>query len=65
MSSTENYLVFGANVDECSVVARRFVAVAIKDISYLESQVFEIHLGKERTLVELFLGELPNDMQMT
>ena len=64
MSSTENYLVFGANVDECSVVARRFVAMAVKDISYLESQVFEIDLGKERTLVEFFLGELPNDMKM-
>ena len=64
MSSAENYLVFGANVDECSVVARRFVAMAIKDISYLESQVFEIDLGKERILVEFFLGELPNDMKM-
>ena len=47
-----------------NVVARRFVAMAIKDISYLESQVFEIDLGKDRTLVEFLLGELPNDMKM-
>ena len=37
MSSTENYLVFGANADECSVVARRFVAMAIKDILFGKS----------------------------
>ena len=64
MSSTENDLVVGANVDEYSIVARRFVAMTIKDISYLESQVFEIDLGKERTLIEFFLGEIPNDMKM-
>ena len=62
MSSTENYIVFGANVDENSVISHRFIKMALKDIIYLESQVFNIVASD--VAVEFVLGELPNDMKM-
>ena len=56
-SSSENFLLFGENVEENSEVVRNFISKLISDI---ESKVFEI--GSIR--VEFKLGELPNDMKM-
>ena len=63
-SSFENFLIFGANVEENSLVVKRFVLKTIHDIKYLESKVFDIMLGETQHKVEFFLGELPNDMKM-
>ena len=63
-SSFENFLIFGANVEENSPVVKRFVLKTILDIKYLESKVFDIMLGETLHKVEFVLGELPNDMKM-
>ena len=59
-SSSENYLLFGANVEENSPIVISFLKKLTADISFLESTVFEINNRK----VEFKLGELPNDMKM-
>ena len=63
-SSTENYLLFGANVSENSTVCRRFIAKFLHDVKYLESKVFVINVMGVDVKVEFKLTELPNDMKM-
>lgn len=64
-SSNENFLIFGANVDENSIVVRRFMLKLLSDIRFLESQVFDIvNNNGQQFKVEFRLGELPNDMKM-
>lgn len=60
VSSSENYLLFGANVDESSPLVEAYVRQLVVDLSYLEDNVFEIDGLK----VEFSAGELPNDMKM-
>ena len=62
-SSAENFLIFGANVDECGTVAKRFVTKFMDDIKYLESKVFELNIGDVMHKVGFKLTELPNDMK--
>lgn len=59
-SSSENYLLFGANVDENSEFVKLFLKELVSDLIYLESKVFDVK-GKK---VEFKSGELPNDMKM-
>ena len=59
-SSSENFLLFGGNVEENSAAVRNFFSKLTNDVKYLESAVFEINNIK----VEFKLGELPNDMKM-
>ena len=63
-SSYENFLVFGADVDEQSPVSRRFVLKFISDIKFLESKVHTINVDGCDMKVEFHLMELPNDMKM-
>lgn len=63
-SSSENYLLFGADVEESSSTVRKFVLKVIADIKYLESTVFTINVNDVVHKVEFSLGELPNDMKM-
>ena len=63
-SSFENFLIFGANVEETYPVVKFFVLKTIHDIKYLESKAFDIMLGETQHKVEFVLGELPNDMKM-
>ena len=63
-SSSENFLLFGANVAETATVVRRFVKDLFTDVQYLESQVFEVTVNGTSYPIEFKLGELPNDMKM-
>ena len=59
-SSSENFLLFGANVDESSMVVSAFVRKLEIDLQILEKTVFDVKGRK----VEFKVGELPNDMKM-
>ena len=63
-SSKENFLIFGANVEEDSPVVRQFVFKTISDMRYLESKVFNVDINGAVMKVEFKLSELPNDMKM-
>ena len=57
-------MVFGGDVQEGSLAARRFVVKATADLIYLESQVFSLIVDDKIIKVEFKLCELPNDMKM-
>ena len=57
-------MIFGGEVEESSLSARRFVKKAITDFIYLESKGFSIHMGSSTVNVEFKLCELSNDMKM-
>ncbi|PFX15417.1 hypothetical protein AWC38_SpisGene20362 [Stylophora pistillata] len=59
-SSSDNFLVFGANIEESSIIAKRYVQSVCKQIADLEGKVFEIN-GLH---VNFQFEELPNDMKM-
>jgi len=59
-SSSENYLLFGANVGEACPIVESYVSKLVNDISHLENNVFDVAGFK----VEFSFGELPNDMKM-
>ena len=59
-SSAENFLLFGANVEETSDLVKLYLKELVSDLNYLESKVFDINGIK----VEFTVGELPNDMKM-
>ena len=59
-SSAENYILFGANVDETSDIVKLYLKELVADLYYLESKVFEVDGVK----VEFMVGGLPNDMKM-
>ena len=61
-SSSENFLLFGANVSETATVVKRYVTDLFADVQYLESKVFDVN--EKCYPVEFKLGELPNDMKM-
>ena len=63
-SSTENFLLFGANVSETATVVRRYVYDLISDVKYLESKVFPLNVNGKDYKIEFKLSELPNDMKM-
>ena len=59
-SSSDNFLVFGANVEESSLVVKKYAPYVYKQIAELEGKVFEI-CGFH---VTFRFEELPNDMKM-
>ena len=59
-SSSENFLIFGANVNESSEIVTAFLTKLHKDLQFLINNVFNINGRK----VEFRVGELPNDMKM-
>ncbi|XP_031550490.1 uncharacterized protein LOC116287922 [Actinia tenebrosa] len=65
LSSSENFLLFGANCDESCVPVRRFVLQLMKDIDRIEKTTFPISCnnGNVRQIKFLF-SEFPNDMKM-
>ena len=64
VSSSENFLLFGGNVSEDSTIVSRFVQYFVKEMSFLESEVFEIITKNGTFKVEFKLTEIPNDMKM-
>jgi len=63
-SSAENFLIFGANVKENSLIVQRYVKKLRSDIEFLEKNVFHINVNGQEQTVEFKLGALPNDMKM-
>ena len=63
-SSSENFLLFGANVPETATVVRHYIKELISDVQYLEKEVFNLTVNKKTFSVEFKLGEIPNDMKM-
>ena len=63
LSSSGTFMIFGGEVEESSLPARRFVKIAIADFVYLESNFF-MHMGSATVNVEFKLCDLPNDMKM-
>ena len=59
-SSSENFLLFGSNVDETSPAVAAYLSKLVSDLCYLESKFFIIDGVK----VEFVLSELPSDMKM-
>ena len=52
-SSAENFLIFGADADECSAISSRFIRKAMLEIKWLESQIHIISVaGKKDTVKE-------------
>ena len=64
VSSAENFMVFGANVDENSKVVCQFVLKLLLDIRFLESKAFSVEVGGIFYSMKFKLGELHNDMKM-
>ena len=69
-SSSENYLLFGANVKENGIIVRRYLSDLVSQLMELESQIFYVQFpNKDRddilTMpVEFKVGLLPNDLKM-
>ena len=59
-SSSDNFLIFGANCQESSLVVRRYVQDMCYQMAYLEGKIIEI----DGLQVTFKLQELPNDMKM-
>ena len=62
-SSTENFLIFGANVKETSKVVERYLHLLKNEIKQLESKIFKVKVGKKDVNVEFRLEALPNDLK--
>lgn len=65
LSSSENFLLFGANCNESCVPVRRFVLQLIKDIDKIQLTTYHIECndGSSRD-IKFVLSEFPNDMKM-
>ena len=63
-SSAENFLIFGANVKENSVIVQNYLQKLLSDIQFLEQNVFHVNVNGQEQCVEFKLGALPNDMKM-
>ena len=60
LSSNENFMIFGANCSEDSVVVRRYVSYLFKEISVMEKQSYSI--GDRE--IRFKFSEFPNDSKM-
>ena len=58
--SNENFMIFGANCSEDSVVVRRYVSYLLKEISVMEKQSYSI--GNRE--IRFKFSEFPNDLKM-
>ena len=59
-SSNDNFIIFGGNCEETSLVVRKYCQFLCKEISEIEKKIFEI----EGLHVTFKCAELPNDMKM-
>ena len=63
-SSSEQFLLFGGDVDENSEIVEKFFAKLTTDLETLEMNVYTLSIGNEKQKVEFKVTELPNDMKM-
>ena len=62
-SSSENFLIFGANVKETSEVVKRYLKNLFEDVKYLEAGVFDVNVNNLYYKVEFSLEGLSNDLK--
>ena len=60
LSNTENFMIFGANCEENSIVIVRYVKFLLKEITEIEKREFQID-GKN---VKFTFSEFPNDLKL-
>lgn len=63
-SSEEQFLLFGAEVDENSEHVSQFLKKLVCDLKYLESEVFSVVVSDVLYNVEFKVGAIPNDLKM-
>ena len=63
-SSKEQFLLFGGNVEENSSVVEKILSLQVKDLKYLESNVFEIEKETKKVKAEFKITKLPNCMKI-
>ena len=62
-SSSENFLLFGANIKKNGFVVRRYISFMLSQLNTLENEVYTVSVqGKEYFSITVEL--LPNDMKM-
>ncbi|KXJ10774.1 hypothetical protein AC249_AIPGENE5510 [Exaiptasia diaphana] len=65
LSSSENFLLFGANCNENCLPVRRFVIQLMKDVEEIERKTYTINLKDGTTRkIKFLISEFPNDMKM-
>ena len=63
-SSSENFLLFGANVKENGVVVRRYISFMLSQLKTLENEVYTVNVQGKEYFIEFKVELLPNDMKM-
>ena len=63
-SSSENYLLFGGNVKENSIVVSNYVKYLVSELQFLEDQVFDLDINGKVMKVEFSVQLIPNDLKM-
>ena len=63
-SSSENFLLFGANVKENGVVVRRYISFMLSQLKTLENEVYTVNVQGKEYFIEFKVEFLPNDMKM-
>ena len=63
-SKAEQFLLFGADVDENSYIVTIFFEKLIYDLNILENSVFDVMVKGTKRKVEFKVTELPNNMKM-
>ena len=62
-SSSENFLIFGADVKEDGKVVKNYLASLVKDLEFLESKVHDVTVDTKSYKVEFKVAALPNDLK--
>ena len=63
-SSQENFLTFGANVNESGLVVRNYVKKLVSELQYLEQNIFQVNVNNQLINVDFKVESIPNDMKM-
>lgn len=63
-SSDEQFLLFGADIEESSYITSKFICKLVSDMNYLEDNIFSLQRKQNVVKVEFKFTELPNDMKM-
>ena len=63
-SSSEIFLLFGANVKEDDVVVRRYISFMLSQLKTLENEVYTVNFQGKEYFIEFKVELLPNNMKM-
>ena len=63
-SSAEQFLLFGADVEENSEIVTTFIGKLVHDLEILENNIYDISVMRQIKKIEFKVTELPNHMKM-